>query len=143
MFPLLPPHPRESTVQGVPGTWGGFLCPEPLRLLGDVSFVFLSPLWPSQFQGSKSFDLGVSEDMCVMIVSGVVWPSSLLWPWTPNTLRPLYPCAPDACGSGHRNSRVELSLTAQLRPHLDKWPNYLLIEYKQNTMGGKRSIRYR
>lgn len=28
-------------------------------------------------------------------------------------------------------------MTAQLRPHLDKWLNYLLIDYKQNTMREK------
>lgn len=75
--PASPPKGAYSPGD-MPATWGGFLCLATLRLLGDVSFVFLSLLWPSWFQGPKSFDLGISEDMCVMIVSGIVWPSPLL-----------------------------------------------------------------
>lgn len=33
-----------------------------------------------------------------------------------------------------------MSVTAQLRSHLDKWLNYLLIEYKQNTIGEKGEV---
>lgn len=33
-----------------------------------------------------------------------------------------------------------VNVTAQLRSHLDKWLNYLLIEYKQNTIGEKGEV---
>lgn len=35
---------------------------------------------------------------------------------------------------------VNECLTAQLRSHLDKRLNYLLIEYKQNTIGEKGEV---